>query len=236
MRPLSQNSPEKESLFSAADFLASKKISFKIPRNLIMLPSVNLSRELAPISKKTYHLMGDIEIINDEVAVFHNFAMGAPLCVFLAEMAFVLGARNFIIVGAAGGLIEGLSAGDRLLCTGAFSNDGTSPAYCQEEYISAALCDKLKELPFQAVGPTWTTDAVFMESAAAVKKYTDKGCISVDMEACALFAFAKKRGAEGGAAFIVSDLLYGDKWQPAEKTVQIRKAIRTLTEEIIKIF
>ncbi len=74
-----------------------------------------------------------------------------------------------------------------------------------------------------------------METAAAIKDYTAKGCISVDMEASALFAFAKKRGAEAGAAFIVSDLLYGGKWQPTEKPAHIRKEIRALLEEIIKI-
>ncbi len=120
MRLNLQDSADREGLFTAADFLASKRISFKVPHNLIMLPSLNLSKELSSISKKTYHLIGDIEIINEDTAVFHNFALGAPLCVILAELAFVLGARNFIIVGAAGALLEGFSHGDRLLCTGAF--------------------------------------------------------------------------------------------------------------------
>ncbi len=43
------------------------------------------------------------------------------------------------------------------------------------------------------VGPSWTTDAPFRETAAAVAAARAKGVLAVEMEAAALYAFARAR-------------------------------------------
>jgi purine-nucleoside phosphorylase len=43
------------------------------------------------------------------------------------------------------------------------------------------------------VGPSWTTDAPFRETAAAVAAAREKGVLAVEMEAAALYSFARKR-------------------------------------------
>ncbi len=43
------------------------------------------------------------------------------------------------------------------------------------------------------VGPTWTTDAPFRETAEAVERARDTGILAVEMEAAALYAFAAAR-------------------------------------------
>jgi purine-nucleoside phosphorylase len=43
------------------------------------------------------------------------------------------------------------------------------------------------------VGPSWTTDAPFRETAAAVEAARARGVMAVEMEAAALYAFARKK-------------------------------------------
>ncbi len=223
-------------LFSAADFLAAKKIYFPLPKTVIMAPCVNLGSAVSVLSVKRYNLMSDIDIINEDLALIHNFALGAPLCVVLAEMSAALGAENFILIGSAGALKEGLDFGDRILCRGAFGDEGTGRHYFDGEYIPADKISALCGLPVKAEGDTWTTDALFRETSSAINYYADKGCLTVDMEASALFAFAKARGFKASAVFVISDLLFGGRWRPTNKNAQTAKALRALTEEVVKKF
>ena len=224
-----------EPVFTAGEYLRSKNISFEIPQTLLMLPAACFGAGLGGLSKKTYKLIGDIEVINDDLAVMHNFALGAPLCVLLAELAAVLGAKKFLLAGSAGALAEGLSFGDRVLCRGAYSEEGTSRHYVSEEYFPACGFDVLSALPVKAAGDSWTTDAFFRETKASVQAYREKGCLTVEMEASALFAFAKSRGFEAGAVFVISDLLYGGFWRSVQKNAQTLKALRALVADLIKI-
>jgi uridine phosphorylase len=43
-------------------------------------------------------------------------------------------------------------------------------------------------------GATWTTDAPYRETAAAIKAAREQGILAVEMEAAALYAFAQARG------------------------------------------
>ena len=44
------------------------------------------------------------------------------------------------------------------------------------------------------VGATWTTDAPFRETQEAINAASQAGILAVEMEAAALYAFAKARG------------------------------------------
>ena len=44
------------------------------------------------------------------------------------------------------------------------------------------------------VGPSWTTDAPFRETAQAIDAARAKGVLAVEMEAAALYTFARARG------------------------------------------
>ncbi len=44
------------------------------------------------------------------------------------------------------------------------------------------------------VGPSWTTDAPFRETAQAIEAARAKGVLAVEMEAAALYTFARVRG------------------------------------------
>ena len=43
-------------------------------------------------------------------------------------------------------------------------------------------------------GAAWTTDAPFRETAAAIERCRARGILAVEMEAAALYAFARARG------------------------------------------
>ena len=44
------------------------------------------------------------------------------------------------------------------------------------------------------VGPSWTTDAPFRETAEAIEAARAQGILAVEMEAAALYTFARARG------------------------------------------
>ena len=48
--------------------------------------------------------------------------------------------------------------------------------------------------PRCVVGASWTTDAPFRETAEAIEAARDKGILAVEMEAAALYAFARAAG------------------------------------------
>ena len=224
-----------KAITSAKDLLAGKKITFSIPENVILLPFLNFSKELSAVSKKTYKLIGDIEIINDKFAVAHNFGLGGPAIVFMAEFLAALGAKRLIIAGSCGAISEDLSPGDRIICSGAYCGEGTSAYYSKKDYI-----EPFTDLPLSSLGikhkfPAWTTDALFRETPALIEYFKNKGCGLVEMEASALFAFAESKNLQSGAVFVVSDSLCGNKWKLPLQMMQVRKAILEITLSIIKL-
>jgi uridine phosphorylase len=56
-------------------------------------------------------------------------------------------------------------------------------------------------------GLTWTTDALYRESATEVQLYARHGILTADMEAAGLFAVGRHRHLPTGAAFAVADSL-----------------------------
>jgi uridine phosphorylase len=60
--------------------------------------------------------------------------------------------------------------------------------------LIAALDGAFEELPVPViVGATWTTDAPFRETEPAIDAMREKNLMAVEMEAAALYAFAKVR-------------------------------------------
>ena len=85
----------------------------------------------------------------------------------------------------------------------ALRDEGTSYHYAApSEYgdadaaLIALAAAALKDKGLRAiVGATWTTDAPFRETAQAIEAAKARGILAVEMEAAALYCFAKARGA-----------------------------------------
>jgi uridine phosphorylase len=83
----------------------------------------------------------------------------------------------------------------------ALRDEGTSYHYAAPD-VFAEADPHIVELAMRAiedaglrayVGPSWTTDAPFRETAAAVAVARAKGVLAVEMEAAALYTFARQR-------------------------------------------
>lgn len=97
---------------------------------------------------------------------------------------------------------------DRLPCfiliDRALRDEGTSYHYMPPADFSAAPAHLLQALSGAfggfgepvLQGATWTTDAPFRETAAAIDAMTQRGLLAVEMEAAALYAFAAARGQD----------------------------------------
>jgi uridine phosphorylase len=71
------------------------------------------------------------------------------------------------------------------------------------------------------LGLTWTTDAPFRETEGKVARRRDQGCISVEMEAAAMFACAAFRGAVYGQLLYAGDDVSAAEWDHRDWNQQV---------------
>jgi uridine phosphorylase len=144
--------------------------------------------------------------------------IGAPAAAIAVEELSARGTELFIGIGAAGAIQERLAAGDLVICSAALRDEGTSYHYAPPEpyaFPDPGLFARLREaLPAAAHGPSWTTDAPYRETADEIAKYRAEGILTVEMEASCLFTVARITGTAAAAAFVVSDVLHGEQWEP----------------------
>jgi hypothetical protein len=85
-------------------------------------------------------------------------------------------------------------------------------------------------LPAAAYGPSWTTDAPYRETAEEIAKYRAEAILAVEMEASCLFTVAKATGTAAAAAFVVSDVLRGERWDPLFGSANVLRGLWALFE------
>jgi uridine phosphorylase len=146
--------------------------------------------------------------------------VGAPAAVTSLEVMIALGATKIIGCGAAGIVRPGFDVGHVIVPTGAVRDEGTSYHYAPPDAAVgphpralAAIDDVLSEagVPHDR-GLTWTTDAFFRETGAKVARRRDQGCITVEMEASAMFAAAAFRGVVYGQLLYAGDDVSAEAW------------------------
>jgi uridine phosphorylase len=129
-------------------------------------------------------------------------AVGAPYAVLVAEQMFASDCRLLVSITSSGQITALRPPPYFILIERALRDEGTSYHYLPaSEYAEAehglieAVVEALSGLgePVEH-GATWTTDAPFRETAAAIAMAREKGILAVEMEAAALYAFARVRG------------------------------------------
>jgi uridine phosphorylase len=128
-------------------------------------------------------------------------AVGAPFAVLIAEELFACGCHMLISLTSAGQILPAGSPPYFVVIDRALRDEGTSYHYAAPDTFAeadprlvAAALDTVRHTGLRVhVGPSWTTDAPFRETAAAVAAARDKGVLAVEMEAAALYTFARKR-------------------------------------------
>lgn len=163
--------------------------------------------------------------------------IGAPAAAAALELMIAAGVRTALLVGSVGSLQPDLPTGSLVIATRAVRSEGTSYHYLAAGEVSDAspdLVDALasiavtREIP-AASGPVWTTDAPYRECAATVARLRVEGVLGVEMEAAALFAVSRHRGARAALIAAVSDEL-GSEWNPGFHTLAYRRAILTAAD------
>jgi len=128
-------------------------------------------------------------------------AVGAPFAVLLAEELFVSGCHFLISMTSAGQIVAQGEPPYFVVIDRALRDEGTSYHYLPaSEFVEAdgvlvalamaAVCGTA--LPVYQ-GAAWTTDAPFRETEAAIERARARNILAVEMEAAALYAFARAR-------------------------------------------
>ena len=159
------------------------------------------------------------EVQGKRVALFHP-GVGAPLAAALLEEVIALGCRNLIACGGAGVLNRELALGHLVVPTSAVRDEGTSYHYLppSREVAASPAAVKAIEQTLQRrkieyiLGKTWTTDAIYRETRTRMALRRDEGCVTVEMEASAMFAVAQFRNVQLGQILYCGDNLDGDEW------------------------
>ncbi len=160
-----------------------------------------------------------LEQPGQQVMVVHP-GVGAPLAAAFLEEIIALGVTRFIVTGGCGVLDQGIVAGHPVVVTGAVRDEGTSYHYLPpsrevnaDPRASAVLEAVLKERGLEyRTGKTWTTDAIYRETARRRDLQVAEGCSIVEMEAAALFAVAQFRGVTLGQLVYGGDLVVPEGW------------------------
>lgn len=146
--------------------------------------------------------------------------IGAPAAAIAVEKVVASGTRAILFLGYAGGLGARMRAGDLLIVTGGFIDEGTSRHYARAPYEPEADPMLVKRLlthapghPWQ--GPVWTTDAIYRETPEKARAFRDRGAMGVDMETTAILTLAEYRGVPAAGCHVVTDRL-GEEWTPAK--------------------
>ena len=183
------------------------------------------------------HEVHVVEHLGKRIAVF-NPGVGAPAAATSLEGIIGLGATKIIGCGGAGIVKQGFDVGHIIVPTGAVRDEGTSHHYQPVEVavvphplavdaIDAELSDA--GVPHDK-GLTWTTDAIFRETPEKVARRREQGCISVEMEASAMFAVAMFRGAVYGQLLYAGDDVSAQTWDHRhwEKQTSVRERVLEL--------
>jgi purine-nucleoside phosphorylase len=210
--PLLQNkNPNAESVFRPQALLREarrqKRIAtVDVPRVCILDPDGDIVRNLRRTGQAQtfdgwpcYHTDLYSFVLGGETAGIIGCAVGAPFGVLVAEVLFACGCKLLLSMTSAGQIMAIESPPYFVIIDRALRDEGCSYHYAAPSEFADAdgrLVERAKAALAAAeikavVGTTWTTDAPFRETAAAISSAKTRGVLAVEMEAAALYTFAR---------------------------------------------
>ena len=186
-------------------------------------------------------LTGELYLMDNKIAIAGIFGIGCPTTIAFIEELAACGIKRFVGLGSAGALHNDISVGDVVLCTGAFSDEGTSAHYPGYKSFSKptytlstriALWFKKHQIPF-VKAKTWTIDAPYRETEQQLEYFLNLGADVVEMEASAMFNVGKFRKLDIASVFIVGDSIAGGRWSPGFISKDIEKKSLSVAREIV---
>ncbi len=131
-------------------------------------------------------------------------AVGAPFAVLVAEQLFASGCRLVASITSAGRIVDVGEPPYFVLIERALCDEGTSGHYVAAGAFMPAPDPALLERVWVALGTSalvvhrgasWTTDAPYRETEAAIGHAAGLGVLAVEMEAAALYALGAAQSA-----------------------------------------
>jgi uridine phosphorylase len=161
----------------------------------------------------------EIELDGTRIAVVQP-GVGAPMAAAFCEEIIAMGVRRLIACGGAGALTPELVLGHDVVVTSAVRDEGTSyhylppaPVVEADPHAVTALVRALEATgAAHTLGRSWSTDAIYRETRSRVERRRAAGCLTVEMEAAALFAVARYRQVNFGQVLLAADSLAGESW------------------------
>jgi uridine phosphorylase len=178
-----------------------------VPEICVLDPDGDIVRHLRAAGRADLH--PGWACYHTDLYVFHHdghqygivgCAVGAAFSVLIAEELFASGCQFLVSMTSAGQILPVRAPPcfiviDRALRDASYhylppSDYSVADAHlaqlAREALTAAGIC--------VLVGATWTTDAPFRETQGAIDAALQAGILAVEMEAAALYAFAKARG------------------------------------------
>jgi uridine phosphorylase len=151
-----------------------------------------------------YHTRLDTFTLAGRTLGIVGCAVGAPFAVLIAEELFASGCHLLLSVTSAGQIVPSGRPPYFVIIDRALRDEGTSYHYAPpSEYgdadpalVAMAVAALNGTEQRVMVGSSWTTDAPFRETADAIAEARSKGVLAVEMEAAALYAFARAAGVQ----------------------------------------
>src|SRR5271166_1729552 len=183
--------------------------SGKVPDICILDPDGDILRALNKAGRTRrspgwacYHTeLYEFEHASEDFGII-GCAVGASFAVLIAEQLFVSGCRFLVSMTSAGQIVHQSSPPPYfIIIDRALRDEGTSYHYLPPaDFVTAE--ERLVEATIKALvssaqpiyrGASWTTDAPFRETAAAIAHCRARNILAVEMEAAGLYAFARAR-------------------------------------------
>ena len=171
--------------------------------------------------------------------------IGCPACAGNLDLLNAMGITKVMFCGGGGVLDENIEVGQLLVVDGAIRDEGFSYHYIEPSryiFTNPATTEKITQyLEDHSIsytrGLTWTTDAIFRETADRIARRKKEGAKIVEMEQAGCIAVSQFRGFEYGALIYggdgVSQIEWSDRgWHSREG---IRYDLVTLCKKLVKI-
>lgn len=187
-----------------------------VPEVCVLDPDGDLVRHLRRVGQARpspswacYHTdLTEFALADGTVAGVVGCAVGAPFAVLVAEQLFASGCRFLVSITSAGRIADLGAPPYLVLIDCSLRDEGTSSHYMPPGPVmhapDPALLGRVEAalraaFPLQCGtalhrGATWTTDAPYRETEAAIAHARACGALAVEMEAAALYALAAARG------------------------------------------
>lgn len=204
------------SLFEPANLLREARRQRRLPdvpspQVCLLDPDGDVVRHLAATGRgqrhpgwACYHTdMWTVDLDGIELGVV-GMAVGAPFAVMVAEQLRASGCALLVSITSAGRIGTAGVPPYFVLIDRALRDEGTSTHYVAparwsrlEEPLLHRLAGAFDDLSEPVLtGASWTTDAPYRETAAAISEAEQAGVVCVEMEAAALYAYASATRAQ----------------------------------------